>query len=259
MDLYSAFPYLLTIAIIIISLCKPFHRKHHRSPAIKGRIGERKVNRQLKKLKKRGYVILNDVLLRRKDGNTTQIDHIAIGPTGVFVIETKNRRGRVEGDENMRYWHIDGHPFYNPVYQNKGHIDALNEVIDDPTIPFSSMVVFSNKADIDDVKKYGVYIAKEFLSEFYCQVGRVLSDKRISEIADIINKANDPTRKTRREHIRAVNSKARHERRCQLIRICPQCGGHMDIFRRDGHRYYSCPDCGYNSLLTQKKIYYPGK
>ena len=55
-----------------------------------GAVGEISVARALRPLEARGYRIFHD--LSTASGN---IDHVVIGPTGVFVLETKAWRGRV--------------------------------------------------------------------------------------------------------------------------------------------------------------------
>jgi hypothetical protein len=65
--------------------------QHVRSWATGGD-GERLTARLLEPLAAQGFVILHDRKIPRTVAN---IDHIAIGPTGVWVIETKNYTGRV--------------------------------------------------------------------------------------------------------------------------------------------------------------------
>ncbi len=63
----------------------------------KGIRGEIEVEKALKALND-SYVLINDVRIPNANGN---IDHVVVGPTGVFAIETKNIRGNFvcEGDE----------------------------------------------------------------------------------------------------------------------------------------------------------------
>ena len=56
-----------------------------------GAIGERKTAKALSRLDS-NYRILHDRKIR---GRKSNIDHIVIGPTGIFAIETKNVKGRV--------------------------------------------------------------------------------------------------------------------------------------------------------------------
>ncbi len=61
-----------------------------------GAQGEQWTDEQLRKLEGRGWVILRD--LKRSGYN---VDHVAIGPAGVFVVDSKNLDGQVtcSGDE----------------------------------------------------------------------------------------------------------------------------------------------------------------
>ncbi|PIO05924.1 hypothetical protein COT29_03605 [Candidatus Micrarchaeota archaeon CG08_land_8_20_14_0_20_59_11] len=63
---------------------------------------ENSVTKSLSSLDDR-YCLLNDVKLRGDRGN---IDHIVLGPNGVFVIETKNYSGKIicNGDEWIRQY-----------------------------------------------------------------------------------------------------------------------------------------------------------
>jgi hypothetical protein len=57
-----------------------------------GAAGEREVGARLDKLRSAGVLTLHD---RRVPGRRTNIDHIAVSPAGVFVIDTKNVVGKV--------------------------------------------------------------------------------------------------------------------------------------------------------------------
>ena len=69
---------IVAVVILIISL------KLYKSK-IKGYIGERLVGKKLKKLNKREYKVINNLLLKTTKGST-QIDHIVISKYGIFVI-----------------------------------------------------------------------------------------------------------------------------------------------------------------------------
>ncbi len=63
-----------------------------------GAEGERKTEKALAPLKRHGWHIVHDVPTR--SGN---YDHIAVGPAGVFLLETKNLRGIVELRNGVPY------------------------------------------------------------------------------------------------------------------------------------------------------------
>ena len=83
----------------------------------RGLRGERKVFSVLKKLPDE-YYIWNDIVLQR-NGYSVQIDHIVISPYGIFVIETKNYKGWIYGNDDCDKWTKTyyGHKYHfnNPV------------------------------------------------------------------------------------------------------------------------------------------------
>jgi len=60
-----------------------------------GAEGERKTAQYLDGLAEAGFIVLHD---RKVPGYGGNLDHVAIGPTGVWAIETKNVAGKVEID-----------------------------------------------------------------------------------------------------------------------------------------------------------------
>lgn len=74
-------------------LATPQHIEAWRS----GADGERAVGARLDKLRPAGVLTLHD---RRVPGRRANIDHIAVSPAGVFVIDTKNVAGKVTATRN---------------------------------------------------------------------------------------------------------------------------------------------------------------
>jgi hypothetical protein len=58
----------------------------------RGAAGEQQVARALAPLAASGWIVLHDRALPRTGAN---LDHLVIGPTGIYAIDTKNYRGRV--------------------------------------------------------------------------------------------------------------------------------------------------------------------
>jgi hypothetical protein len=81
---------------------------------IKGAEGEMVVSEYLNELSRK-YIILNDVNLPGHYGN---IDHIVLGPTGIFVIETKNFSGSYIIDDDQ--WLYGGDSNNKKAYKNPG-------------------------------------------------------------------------------------------------------------------------------------------
>jgi hypothetical protein len=95
---------------------------------IKGDIGERITSHHLKKLPKE-FVVFNDVILPERYGN---IDHVVVGPTGIFVIETKNYTGSYTVDGDDWYYNSDQgieKTSSNPAGQVKSNSMALKHYL----------------------------------------------------------------------------------------------------------------------------------
>lgn len=58
-----------------------------------GAVGEERVARKLDRLRRHGFTTLNDVLL--EPGKNWNLDHVVIGPAGVFFVDAKNWRGTI--------------------------------------------------------------------------------------------------------------------------------------------------------------------
>lgn len=70
-----------------------------------GSVGEARAQRKLDLLRRYGHTVLHDVLF--EPGKPWNLDHLVIGPSGVFFIDAKNWRGHVwlgKDGELMRRW-----------------------------------------------------------------------------------------------------------------------------------------------------------
>ncbi|MFJ8219112.1 MULTISPECIES: nuclease-related domain-containing protein [Bacillus cereus group] len=145
----------LIFELILIVFLIPLNivlKKH--VPKWKGKAGEKLVKRILGKLDPTSYYVLHDVMVHTEYGDTTQIDHIVIAETGVFVIETKNYEGWIFGSEKSARW-TQGifrkkSSFQNPFRQNYKHIKAMEWVMEQQ-LPCISIVAFHPKCSLKRV------------------------------------------------------------------------------------------------------------
>jgi hypothetical protein len=68
----------------------------------RGAHGERRTARLLRRLARDGFVIFHDLAVPGADAN---LDHLVIGPTGVFVIDSKQWTGQVYQTADGLAWH----------------------------------------------------------------------------------------------------------------------------------------------------------
>lgn len=79
--------------------------------------------------------------------DTTEIDLLMIHETGIYVFECKHYKGTIYGDGKNKTWTQffktqQNEHFYNPILQNKGHIQALQNMF--PNIKCFSFIIFTN-------------------------------------------------------------------------------------------------------------------
>jgi hypothetical protein len=120
--------------------------------------GEQQVAQTLKANLNDDYCLINDAHF---GGDYGDIDHILLGPNGVFVIETKNWRGKVtcNGDEWQR---PNGHNTGSPSVQAKKNAAAVKRAFDSGNFRQSvqAVVVFTNKRVDLQVKNPGVPVVR---------------------------------------------------------------------------------------------------
>ena len=97
-----------------------------------GRDGEKAVGQFLESLRERGYRVFHDVV-----GGNFNLDHVLIGPAGVFTVETKTH-SKPGGDARVTF---DGEtiriagfePDRDPVVQAKAQASWLRELLSEST------------------------------------------------------------------------------------------------------------------------------
>jgi len=68
----------------------------------RGAHGERHTARLLRRLTRDGYVVLHDLAV---PGSPANVDHLVIGPTGLFVIDSKKWTGSIHQSVDGLVWH----------------------------------------------------------------------------------------------------------------------------------------------------------
>ncbi|RAP74369.1 NERD domain-containing protein [Paenibacillus montanisoli] len=234
---------LLIVILVIIS----------KSPKLKGIIGEKSVIHKLNKLDESKYITIHNVTLPSALGRTTQIDHIVVSIYGVIVIETKNYRGWIVGDERSEYWtqviYKRKEKLFNPLRQNYGHIQAIASLFpENSNLPLFGIVSFSGRAELKVKTSEEVVYASKLVRtiEKYNKV--LLNRGQVEHIVEVIKSSQIVGKGVNKEHVRAIKEVASTKREMVSKNVCPKCGN--ELVERSGRygKFKGCsgyPKCRY--------------
>jgi Nuclease-related domain/Topoisomerase DNA binding C4 zinc finger len=235
-------------------------------PKIKGMAGEKQVARILNTLDPNEYILMNDLYLPKDDGKTTQIDHILIGPQGIFVIETKNYKGWITGSEHKQTWTQTNYKrkdnFYNPIWQNAGHIKALQAAIGESLndVPIHSIIVFGRQAELkftQPFKKATVMNSHQLLSHIKLEESTntntlaYFNRQKIKHLlSQYILKDRRAQKEQSKKHVENLkNAKNEHDLKIST-NICPRCGSQLVMRKGKNGEFKGCssyPKCRFTA------------
>jgi hypothetical protein len=94
----------------------------------RGSAGERRTARLLEPLERHGWAVLHDLAV---PGSRANLDHLVIGPGGVFAIDSKQYRGRLQLDAVGKLWH-GRYPLAPALRAASWEADQAAQVLPDP-------------------------------------------------------------------------------------------------------------------------------
>lgn len=164
----------------------------------------------LKHFRPPDYHLMNHVTLPIP-GGTTQIDHILVSRFGVFVIETKDYKGWIVGNEKQATWtqvlFNAKFKFQNPIRQNFLHVSAVQNLLDFlPPGAVKSVVVFTGDAEFPNDMPQGVYCGlSEFVGFVRQQTAEAMSINRVQFCVGRLETARlGISRETDVEHVQNI-------------------------------------------------------
>ena len=218
---------------------------------IKGYLGEKAVVAALSGLPEGQYKILNDVMLQTEHG-TTQIDHIVVSVYGIFVIETKNYKGWITGNEYGDNWtknmYGKKYTFRNPLKQNYAHVKALEEKMQISEDKFIPIVAFTSNCDIKvKTSKPVVYIGQlKWIIKGYREIK--FNENELDMLVEKIKSENIVDKSARKNHVKQIHTKVAVNNAKVLAGICPRCGGQLVSRKGKNGVFLGCsnfPKCRY--------------
>lgn len=204
------------------------------------------------------YIVLSNVTVPTPKG-TTQIDHVVVSQYGIHVIESKNIKGAIYGDEASPKWTVFLGPkkyqMPNPLRQNFAHIKALSAALGMPEDHFHSLVFFwadncSFKTPMpENVRREGLctYIRSK--------TQRIIEPERVMDVVRAINNARLPdTEQTTATHVAGL--KQRFHTQHKAGDACPRCEGGKLVLRtarQSGQEFLGCsmyPKCKHTEKVS---------
>jgi hypothetical protein len=148
----------------------------------RGAVGERRTARLLAGLERRGWAVLHDLAVA---GSRANLDHLVIGPAGVFVIDSKQYCGRLRLDPSGRLWH-GRYPLAPTLRAVSFEADQAALVLTDPDVVVVPIVaVHGAKVPWGKVVMDGVpVVPARRLPSMLRQLPTVLGPERVAGLAD---------------------------------------------------------------------------
>jgi len=148
----------------------------------RGAAGEQRTARLLAGLERQGWVVLHDLAI---PGSQANLDHLVIGPGGVFVIDSKHYRGRLQLDGFGRLWH-GRYPLAPTLQAVSFEADQAALVLTDPdVVVVPILAVHGAQVPWGKVVMQGVpVVAARRLPSMLCQLPAVLGPERVVGPAD---------------------------------------------------------------------------
>jgi hypothetical protein len=170
------------------------------------------------------YRRFHDIIIPSRNG-TTQIDHLLVSKYGLFIVETKNKKGWIFGSKEQPNWtqsiYKNKYSFQNPLRQTfrqkkvLSEFLELNECIIHTVVYFVGDCKFKTKMPDNVISSgLGSYIKKQYRT-------KLLSSKEIDIILNKLEKHMSNSTLTTRDHIKSL--KKRHSSRT----VCPKCGSNL--------------------------------
>jgi hypothetical protein len=148
----------------------------------RGAHGERTTARLLARLERHGWVVLHDLAV---PGSAANIDHLAIGPPGVFVIDSKQYRGRLRQAADGSWWH-GRYPLAPALRAAQFEADRANAMLHAPRVPVLPLVVVHGAAVPwgELVADQVPVVAATRLVPALCALPAILQPERVANLAD---------------------------------------------------------------------------
>lgn len=192
----------------------------------RGWVGEQKTRFYLwLSLGNEAYFKFNNIILPSTNG-TAQIDHLIVSVFGLFIVETKNKKGWIFGSDKQGFWtqiiYAKKYSFQNPLRQVYRQKKILSEFLSLDESNIHTLIYFVGNCKFktplpNNVIKSGV---GRYIKRFQYPL---LSTEEVDRIVTSIQNHLSESSFSNSDHIRSLRN------RYASNTICPKCGSNLVI------------------------------
>jgi hypothetical protein len=143
----------------------------------RGAKGEQQTARLLGRLGREGYVVFHDLAMPDSPAN---LDHLVVGPSGVFVIDSKQWTGQVHQSADGLLWH-DHYRLDRTLATIRWQAETLGRLLGVPVAPL--VCVYGARIQHGGLRAQGVAIVPAALLRSALGSDQVLSDIEVERYA----------------------------------------------------------------------------
>lgn len=184
----------------------------------KGHYGEYLTSYALSNNNVKGYSkILCNIYIPYR-GRTSEIDVLFIHEKGLYVIESKHYSGWIFGSADNNKWtqclnKNTKNTFYNPIMQNRTHINAIKQYLRNEQVVVKSYIVFSDKCEFkkipDNTDDYVILHRNKMLDVLRKEISKkdvCYSKDDVDRIYSILKPLTEVSEDIKQQHINNINS-----------------------------------------------------
>ena len=184
---------------------------------------------------------------------------IIVSEYGIFVIETKNIKGWIFGNEKQKFWtqkiYKHTNKFHNPLHQNYKHTKTIQNVFNIESNKIFSVIVFIGdstfKTKMPENVKHGI----SYIDYIKSKTQKIIDKKDVVKIISAIESGRlSRSFETNKKHIRNVKKIIE---KADYNNMCPRCNREL-ILRtakkgtNTKKQFYGCrnyPKCKYTTSM----------
>jgi len=171
------------------------------------------------------YHRYHDLIIPGKNG-TTQIDHLIVSRFGLFIVETKNKKGWIFGSEERSKWtqsiYGNNYSFQNPLRQTFRQKKVLAKYLNINESLIHTVIFFNG--DCTFKTKMPNNVINSGLGKFIKQFNNTIIDSgKLKGVLNRLDLHQDHSELSKKDHIRSIRNRRNSDT------ICPKCGANLVV------------------------------